>query len=130
MVIMDKGSQPWIFRSLLQSVPAVSGTRIFDREHFCKVPFRETDRFQFENRINNYFLENGLTIAVSPAEEIHDTRKFVKYPFWKGLILDIKGGWEVGAPDGPFSILKTLRTFRQIRKLVYAPPPPDERVRL
>jgi hypothetical protein len=71
-----------------------------------------------------------LTIAISPAKEIHDTRKFIKYSFLKGLILDIKGGWEVGAPDGPFSIISTLRMFRKIRKLVYAPPPPDERIGL
>jgi hypothetical protein len=101
----------------LQSVPAVSGTRIFDREHFFKVPFRETDRFQFENRINDYFLENGLTIAISPAEEIHDTRKFVKYPFWTGLFLDLKGGWEVMASDGLTSIPGNFRTFRRIWKL-------------
>lgn len=130
MVILEMGSQPWVFQRLLQSTPALSGTRILDKEHFLKVPFRETDRFQFETRINDYFLGNGLAIAVSPAKEIHDTRKFIKYPFLKGLILDIKGGWEVGAPDGPSSIFRTLRMFRKIRRLMYSPPPPDERVRL
>lgn len=117
MVIMDKGSQPWVFRKLLQSAPAVSGTRIMDRKHFSKVPFRETDRFQFENRINNYFLENKLSIGISPAEEVHDTRKFVKYPFWKGLFLDLKGGWQVLASDGPSSIFRNLKMFRKISKL-------------
>ena len=70
MVIMDKGSQPWIFRELVKSAPAVSGTRIFDKMYFLKIPFLETDRFQFEIRINDYFLENGLSIAITPAEEI------------------------------------------------------------
>ena len=117
MVILDKGSQPWVFRNLFKSVPAVSGTRILEKEHFFKVPFLETDRFQFENRINDYFLENDLSIAISPAEEVHDTRKFLKYPFLKGLILDIKGGLEVLASDGPKSICKNLAMFRKIKKL-------------
>jgi len=120
MVIMDKGGQPWIFKSLLKSVPAVSGTRILEREKFLKVRFLETDRFQFEIRINDYFLANGLTIALSPAEEIHDTRKYVKYPFWKGLFLDIKGGWQVLASDGLPSIIRNLRTFQTIWKMTHS----------
>ncbi len=117
MVIMDKGSQPWVFRSLLRSSPAVSGTRILNREHFYRVPFKDTDRFQFEIRINDHFLANGLKIAVSPAQEIHDTRKYVKYPFWKGLLLDIEGGWQVLASDGVRSIFRNLRMFRAIWKI-------------
>ena len=120
MVIMDKGSQPWIFRNLLKSAPAVSGTRILDKNHFYKVPFKETDRFQFEIRINDHFLEKGLSIAVTPANEIHDPRKFVKYPFLKGLILDLKGGLEVLASDGPSSILKNLENFQKIKELSYS----------
>ena len=118
MVIMDKGGQPWVFQRVLQSVPALSGTRILGREHLLRVPFRTSDRFQFENRINDHFLRNHLSIAVSPAAEIHDPRKFVKYPFWQGLLLDLKGGWEVGTSDGPLSLFRNLRTFRRIRKLV------------
>ena len=120
MAILDKGSQPWVFRNLLKSVPAVSGTRILEKDYFLKVPFRETDRFQFENRINDYFLGNNLPIAVTPADEIHDSRKFVKYPFLKGLILDVKGGLEVLASDGPSSIFKNLAMFRKIKKLSYS----------
>jgi glycosyltransferase involved in cell wall biosynthesis len=117
MVIMDKGSQPWVFRTLVKSAPAISGTRILDKNIFFKVPFLETDRFQFEIRINNYFLENGLSVAISPAEEIYDPRKFIKYPFLEGLILDLKGGFEVLASDGPYSALKNLENFRRIRAL-------------
>ena len=127
MVIMDKGSQPWVFRSLLKSSPAVSGTRILDKEQFYRVPFKDTDRFQFENRINDHFLGKGLRIAVSPAKEIHDTRKYVKYPFWKGLLLDIKGGWQVLAADGPGSIPGNLRMFRAIWKLANFPMQVKER---
>lgn len=117
MVIMDKGGQPWVFKSFLQSVPAVSGTRILDKAHFFSIPFRERDRFQCEIRINDYFLEHGLRIAVTPAESIHDTRKYRKYPFLKGLLLDLKGGLEVLASDGPASIYKNLRMFRKIKSL-------------
>ena len=117
MVIMDKGSQPWIFRNLVKSAPAVSGTRILDKKIFYEVPFLKTDRFQFEIRINDYFLENNLSIAVTPAEEIYDPRKYVKYPFLKGVILDMKGGLEVIASDGPFSILKNFENFQKIKKL-------------
>ena len=120
MVIMDKGSQPWIFRNALKSVPAVSGTRILDKELFLKVPFKESDRFQFEIRINDYILEHDLSFAVTPAEEIYDSRKFVKYPFLEGLVLDLKGGFEVLASDGPSSIVKNLITFRKIKKLSYS----------
>ena len=117
MVIMDKGSQPWVFRTLLKSAPAVSGTRIFDKKHFHKINFLETDRFQFEIRINDYFLENGLSIAVTPAEEIYDPPKFMKYPFLKGLLLDLKGGLEVLASDGPSSIPKNFENFYKIKEL-------------
>ena len=116
MVIMDKGSQPWIFRSVLKSVPAVSGTRILDKELFLKVPFKESDRFQLEIRINDYIFDHDLSFAITSAEEIYDSRKYVKYPFLKGLLLDIKGGLEVLASDGPSSILKNLATFRKIKK--------------
>lgn len=117
MVIQDKGSQPWIFREVLQSVPALSGTRILDREHLARVPFRPTDRFQLETRINDYFLEQGLVIAVVPAAEVRDARKYVKYPFWQGLFLDIKGFLEVALSDGPASLIRNLATFRKIRRL-------------
>lgn len=117
MVIMDKGSQPWVFRNLVKSAPAVSGTRILDKKHLQNIDFLETDRFQFEIRINDYFLGNNLPIAVTPAEEIYDPRKFVKYPFLKGLILDMKGGLEVLASDGPSSIWKNYNNFRKIKEL-------------
>ncbi len=124
MVIMDKGSQPWIFREVLKSVPAMSGTRILNKGHFIKIPFRKTDRFQFENRVNEYYLENGLTIAVTPAEEIHDPRKFIKYPFLKGLLLDLKGGYEILAADGPAGIFKNLAAFRRIKIIATSSNPP------
>lgn len=117
MVIMDKGGQPWVFKHLLKSVPAMSGTRIIKREDFLRIPFRQTDRFQFENRINAYYLENNLSIAVSPANEVHDTRKYKKYPFLKGLVLDAKGGFEVLASDGPTNIIKNLANFRKVKSL-------------
>jgi polyisoprenyl-phosphate glycosyltransferase len=120
MVIMDKGSQPWVFREFLQSVPAVSGTRVFEKAQFAQVCFREADRFQFENRINAHFLAHGLTIAVSPAPQVHDTRKYRKYPFLKGLFLDIKGGLEVMTSDGFPGIFRNLETFRRIRRLAYS----------
>lgn len=117
MVIMDKGGQSWVFRHLLQSLPAESGTRMLERRHLQAVPFRAGDRFQFENRINNHFLQQGLGIAVSPAETVYDPRKFVKYPFWRGLWLDLCGGWQVMTADGVWNILGTLRTFRRLHKL-------------
>ena len=117
MVIMDKGSQPWVFRNLVKSVPAMSGTRIIQKKQFLKIPFRPTDRFQFENRVNEYYLVNGLSIAVTPADKVHDSRKFVKYPFLKGLLLDLKGGYEVLAADGPAGIFKNLVAFRRIREI-------------
>jgi hypothetical protein len=116
MVIMDKGSQPWIFKTLLQSVPALSGTRILDRGHFRHIPFRITDRFQLEIRINDYFIKNHYSIAVVSASEIYDPRKYTKYPFFKGLSLDIKGGVNALASDGAGSIVKNLRTFRKIKQ--------------
>jgi glycosyltransferase involved in cell wall biosynthesis len=117
MVIMDKGSQPWVFRRLLRSVPAVSGTRMLGREFFDRIPFREGDRFRLENRINDYFLWNRLGIAVSPAGEVYDRRKFVKYPFWRGLYLDVKGGWEVMTSDGVWNIPRIMRSFWRIHRL-------------
>lgn len=117
MVIMDKGAQPWLFMSLLKSVPAISGTRILEKRLLFEVPFRAGDRFRFENRINDYCFAQGYGIAVSPAQEIHDRRKFVKYPFWRGLWLDIRGAWELMAGDGARGILHNLVVFHRIYKL-------------
>ena len=131
MVIMDKGSQPWIFKKILKSVPAVSGTRILDKDIFSIISFLETDRFQLEIRINDYFLRNDLSIAVTPAEEVYDPRKYVKYTFLKGLLLDFRGGLEVLASDGPSSILENLVNFRKIMELTNSsmvPKPPQSNV--
>lgn len=122
MVIMDKGSQPWIFRDLLRSAPAVSGTRVLSRRHLMQVPFKHGDRFQFEVRINDYFLARGLPIAITPAAEVYDPRKFIKYPFREGLLLDIRGGWQVLASDGPRSIFKNLAAFWRISALTRRKP--------
>ena len=67
MFIMENGSQSWIFRKVLKSVPAVSGTRILAKERLLEIPFKPTDRFQFEIRINDYYLAQNLSMAVSPA---------------------------------------------------------------
>jgi len=115
MVIMDKGSQPWVFRNLLQSVPALSGTRILKKDFFESINFHPTDRFQLEIRINDHFLQHGLSIAIVPGSSIYDPRKYVKYPFFHGVVLDIKGGLSVLASDGYGSIYKNLRAFRKIR---------------
>lgn len=117
MVIMDIGSQPWVFRRVLRSVPALSGTRILAKRHLLAVPFRAGDRFQFENRVNDHFLRQGLGIAVSPAETVHDSRKFVKYPFWRGLWLDLRTGWEVAGSDGWWNLPRLLRTFWRIERM-------------
>lgn len=121
MVIMDKGSQPWVFRRLLKSVPALSGTRILAKDLFQKIPFKESDQFQLEIRINDYFLAHGLSIGVTPAAEVYDPRKYVKYPFLIGLKLDLRGGLQVLASDGPISIFKNLADFRRIKDLAADP---------
>ena len=117
MIIMDKGGQPWVFKSLLKSVPAISGTRLLEKRLLLEVPFRTGDRFRFENRINDHFFARGWSIAVSPAEEVRDRRKYVKYSFWRGLRLDIRGACELMAGDGVWSILHNLMVFRRIYKL-------------
>jgi hypothetical protein len=117
MVIMDKGSQPWVFRRLFQSVPAESGTRVLNKRYFSEIPFLATDRWQLEIRINDYFLENQLSIGISPAPEIYDLRKYIKYPFLTGLVLDLKGGFQILFSDGLMSAIKNLRTFRRIKSL-------------
>ena len=68
-----------------------------------------------------------MSIAVSPAEEIHDPRKFIKYPFWTGLLLDLKGGWEVMALDGVTGAFRNLGAFRRIRKLADSQTPSEKR---
>jgi hypothetical protein len=57
---------------------------------------------------------------VSRADEVHDPRKFVKYPFWQGLILDLKGGWQVAAADGVRSIPVNLKMFWTVWKITRA----------
>ncbi len=62
MVIMDKGSQPFVFRHIFQSVPALSGTRICSKSDFEKIIFPGKRPFELEQTMNRYFLSNKKNI--------------------------------------------------------------------
>ena len=114
MVIMEIGSQPWFFRNLLKSQPAVSGTRLLPKRHIEMIHYQVSDRYKFEVRVNDYFIREGLSIGISPAPDVHDLRKYRKYPFWEGLALDIRCAVEVLTSDGLAKMVKVLRNFRRI----------------
>jgi glycosyltransferase involved in cell wall biosynthesis len=93
MVILNKNEQPIFFTKILRSVPSLSGTRVLKKSILKKLPFRYEKPFELEFILNRYFLENNLTISFAEAPGSHDSRKYVKYRFWQGLLIDLKAAY-------------------------------------
>ncbi len=90
MVIMDYSGTDWVRHKVIQGITALSGVRILQKKYFDKIPFVETDSFELETRINEYFLKNKLSITVVEAETVLSPFKFQKYPVHVGLWREMK----------------------------------------
>ena len=112
MVIMDKGSQAYLMREVIKCVPALSGARVLKKQDFGKIRFKDSDKFELEMRINDYFIENNLKILISPAPYVRDVRKYRKYSFFKGVYLDMKAISEVFLMYGWVGSLDLFKKFR------------------
>jgi len=117
MVIMDKGSQPWIFRKLIRSLPAQSGTRIMWKNDFFAIDFGRMRSFDLEPKLTRYGLENDLRIGFVEAARVRDPRKFIKYSFLRGAYLDLRTIWQVFTCDGILGIPGVLSDMWKIEKM-------------
>ncbi len=93
MVILNKNEQPIFFTKILRSVPSLSGTRVLKKSILKKLPFKYEKSFELEFVLNRYFLENNLSISFAEAPGSHDSRKYIKYTFWKGLLIDLRAAY-------------------------------------
>lgn len=95
MVIMDKGSQSWVFRKFLRSLPAQSGTRIMAKSVFLQIEFGKKRSFDLEPAISRHFIHDDKSIGFVEAPKTRDPRKFSKYAFLRGIYLDLRTVWQV-----------------------------------
>jgi glycosyltransferase involved in cell wall biosynthesis len=116
MVILDYGGQEFYLRKIIRSFPALSGVRILSKKVFNKIKFNSGDRFELENRINNYYLENQLTLIVVNGETVHTPHKYNKYTFHKGLYLEAKALKEIFLSEGATNIGKLVKTWWEINE--------------
>jgi glycosyltransferase involved in cell wall biosynthesis len=108
MVILNKNEQPIFFTKVIRSVPSLSGTRVLKKQVLIKLPFKYKKAFELEFILNRYFLRNNLSISFAEAPGSHDSRKYLKYKFWKGLLIDIQAAYDnltvFGIPGIPGNI--------------------------
>lgn len=114
MVILDYGNQELYLRKIFKSFPALSGVRIFSKAEFEKIKFKDTDRFELETRINDFYLDNKLSLVVVTGEGISTPHKYQKYTFHRGLYLEAKALKEIFLSNGPTNIAKLVKRWWEI----------------
>jgi hypothetical protein len=117
MVILNKNEQPIFFTKILRSVPALSGSRVLKKSILEKLPFKYKKPFELEFVLNRYFLHNNLSISFAQAPGSHDSRKYVKYNFWKGLAIDIKAAYDNLTVFGILGIPGNIKDMWTINKM-------------
>lgn len=117
MVIMDKGSQSWIFRKLARSLPAQSGTRIMTKKDFYKIDFGKKRSFDLEPSISRYFIQHDLSIGFVEAAGSKDPRKSFKYSFFRGVYLDLRTVWQVSTCFGVLGLPKVISDMWMIERM-------------
>jgi glycosyltransferase involved in cell wall biosynthesis len=118
LAVMHYGGQRFLSQLLVDPSPAISGVRVLSRDDFTRVSFRPRDRFQLDQRITEYFLDNGHRIAVVNSPGLRTPSKLEKYGFWKGFPLDQKARWQILTGNGVLGIPRLLLRFRYLRSLV------------
>jgi glycosyltransferase involved in cell wall biosynthesis len=117
MVIMDKGSQSWVFRKLFRSLPAQSGTRIMTKTDFLQIEFSKKRSFDLEPGISRHFICHDKSIGFAKAPETRDPRKFSKYAFLQGIFLDLRTVWQVFTSFGLSGFPKVLSDMWTIERM-------------
>ncbi len=118
LAVMHYGGQRFLSQRFVDASPAVSGVRVLARKHFARIGFLEGDRFQLDQRITDYFMDNGFRIAIVNSPGLRTPSKSDKYGFWKGFPLDVKARWEVLMGNGIVGLPRLVRRFRYLRSLV------------
>lgn len=114
MVILDYGNQEYLLRKIIKSFPALSGVRILSKREFSKIKFTSKDRFELENRINNHYLNNELSLIVINGDTVHTPHKYEKYSLHKGIYLEAKALKEIFLSDGVSNIGKIVKSWWEI----------------
>jgi glycosyltransferase involved in cell wall biosynthesis len=118
LVVMHYGGQRFLSQRVLDGSPAVSGVRVLAREHFARIGFRKRDRFQLDQRITDYFMDNGFSIAIVNSPGLRTPSKSEKYGPWRGVPLDLKARWEILLGNGVVGLPGLISRFRYLRSLV------------
>ena len=80
MVIMNYGvDAKEIPNRLLGFFPALSGVRLLSKKRFNEIQFQESDRFEIETRINDYFFDRDLEISIVNSKNLRSPIKYEKY---------------------------------------------------
>ena len=108
MVILNYGGKSLLGNEIINIFPAVSGVRILNKKDFFKIPFRKEDRFQIENRINYYFIDNNLSIGIVDSPTLRTPHKVEKYHTPYSVILSAKSMKQVLLFDGYIGVGKLL----------------------
>lgn len=117
MVIMDYSGTDWIRHKVIQGITALSGVRILHKKYFAEIPFEETDSFELETRINEYFMKHKLSIRIVEAETVVSPYKFQKYPFHVGLWREVKAMEQFMLVNGWSGLFDVIKTWRKIYKM-------------
>lgn len=117
MVIMNKNGAPWIFKKGLKTLPAMSGTRVLKKSILQEIRSDHTNSWSLEPMINSFCLSHKLKIGFTDAPGVYDPRKYIKYNFLRGCLLDLKAGFEVISCFGVKRIPKSYLVMRKIYQL-------------
>lgn len=117
LAILDYGSQEQVLRKVIKSFPALSGVRILSKFYFSQIVFKDTDRFELENRINNYFMNNQLKIIVVPAKTVYTPHKYVKYGWLVGSWLGLWAIKEILYSNGRLGVLQVFMQWRKLAQI-------------
>lgn len=117
MVILDYGNQELYLRKIFKSFPALSGVRALSKRDFEQVPFKPTDRFELENRINTFFLDTKRSIIVVTGDTVRTPHKYQKYSFYKGMYLEAKGLKEIFMSLGARNVGRMIQGWWKINAL-------------
>lgn len=117
LAILDYGSQEYALRKVIKSFPALSGVRILSKYYFNQIVFKDSDRFELENRINDYFLNNKLKIVIVPAKTVYTPHKYVKYGWLVGSWLGLWAIKEILYSNGKSGVLQIFMQWRKLAQI-------------
>lgn len=114
LVIMDLGGMDWFRHNVIKGATALSGVRLLDKKYFSQLALTGKNSFELETRINEFFLNSHLPIAVSDAPKVKTPFKFEKYNFFDGLVREIKALYQYIFINGIIGVPRLLLSWQKI----------------